>query len=66
MTRAIAPTARCPHLLFGALILCAETGEVVVAGSNKSAIDPTWHGEIDAVNRLAESDRGDSGSGLVL
>jgi tRNA(Arg) A34 adenosine deaminase TadA len=66
MRRAIALTANCYHLPFGALIVCAETGEVVAEGWNKSAINPTWHGEIDALNRLAESGRGDRGSGLVL
>jgi hypothetical protein len=66
MRRAIALTANCPRLPFGALIVCAETGEVVAEGWNKSAINPTWHGEIDAINRLAESGRGDRGSGLVL
>lgn len=66
MRRAIALTANCPRLPFGALIVCAETGEVVAEGWNQSAINPTWHGEIDAINRLAESGRGDDGAGLVL
>jgi tRNA(Arg) A34 adenosine deaminase TadA len=66
MRRAIALTANCPRLPFGALIVCAESGEVVAEGWNKSAINPTWHGEIDAINRLAESGRGDGGSGLVV
>jgi tRNA(adenine34) deaminase len=47
MRRAIALTANCPRLPFGALIACADTGEVVVEGWNRSAINPTWHGEID-------------------
>jgi len=66
MRRAIALTAHCPRLPFGALIVRGETGEVVAEGWNRSAINPTWHGEIDAINRLAESGRGEGGSGLVL
>ncbi len=66
MRRAIALTANCPQLPSGAVIVRAETGEVMAEGWNKSAINPTWHGEIDAINRLAESGRGDHGRGLVL
>lgn len=63
--RSIALTANCPRLPFGALIVCAETGVVVAEGWRKSAINSMWHGEIDAINSLAESRRGDNGSGLV-
>lgn len=66
MRRAIALTANCPGLPFGAVIVRGDTGEVLAEGWNKSTINPTWHGEIDAINRLAESGRGDDGSGLVL
>ncbi len=66
MRRAMALTANCPRLPFGAVIVRADTGEVVAEGWNKSAINPTWHGEIDAINRLAESGHGDSGADLVL
>jgi hypothetical protein len=47
MRRAIALTANCPRLPFGALIVCVDTGEVVAEGWNKSAVNPTWHGQID-------------------
>jgi tRNA(adenine34) deaminase len=30
-----------------------ESGEIVAEGWNKSSINPTWHGEIDAINQLA-------------
>jgi len=66
MRRAIALTANCPRLPFGTLIVRGDTGEVVAEGWNRSAINPTWHGEIDAINRLAESGHGESASGLVL
>jgi tRNA(adenine34) deaminase len=66
MRRAIALTANCPQLPFGALIVSDETGEVVAEGWNESALNLTWHGEIDVINHLAELGRGDSGPGLVL
>lgn len=66
MRRAIALTANCPHLPFGAVIVRGETGEVLAEGWNKSALNPTWHGEIDAINHLAESGGGEEASGLVL
>jgi hypothetical protein len=66
MRRAIALTANCPQLPFGALIVSDETGEVVAEGWNESALNLTRHGEIDAINHLAESGRSDGGPGLVL
>jgi tRNA(adenine34) deaminase len=66
MRRAISLTANCPRLPFGALIVSTDTGEVLAEGWNRSAINPTWHGEIDAINRLAESGRDDDRSRLVL
>lgn len=66
MRRAIALTANSPRLPFGAVIVRGDTREVVAEGWNKSAINPTWHGEIDAINRLAESGVVDNASGLVL
>lgn len=66
MRRAIALTAHCPDLPFGAVIVHRETGDVVAEGWNKSSVNPTWHGEIDALNRLAESAASDLGPELVL
>lgn len=66
MRRAIALTANCRRLPFGALIVNADTGVVLAEGWNRAEINPTWHGEIDAINRLAESSRVDDGSRLVL
>jgi tRNA(adenine34) deaminase len=66
MRRAIALTANCPDLPFGAVIVRADTGEVVAEGWNRSGINPTWHGEIDAINRLAASGRSKNSSELVL
>lgn len=66
MRRAIALTAQCPNLPFGAVIVHRDSGEIVAEGWNKSSVNPSWHGEIDALNRLAESTRRDSGSRLIL
>lgn len=66
MRRAIALTAHCPQLPFGAVIVRRATGEIVAEGWNRSAANPTWHGEIDAINHLAASGQGDGHADLVL
>lgn len=55
MRRAIELAAYVPAVPFGALIVDRRTGEIVAEGWNKSSANPTWHGEIDAINRLADS-----------
>lgn len=66
MRRALALTANCPDLPFGAVIASCETGEVLAEGWNRSTVNPTWHAEIDVLNRLADAGwRGDR-SDLVL
>jgi len=66
MRRAIALTANCPDRPFGAVIVDRDTGQIVAEGWNKSSTNPTWHGEIDAINRLAESAYRDAGPRLTL
>ena len=66
MRRAIALAANVPNLPFGAVIVSRDSGTIVAEGWNKTSINPTWHGEIDAINQLALSDPGFDGSGLVL
>jgi tRNA(adenine34) deaminase len=66
MRRAIALTANCPRLPFGAVIVSTATGDVVAEGWNRSGLNPTWHGEVDAINRLADAGWGDRGPELVL
>ena len=66
MRRAIALTTNCPELPFGAVIVRADSGEIVAEGWNRSSINPTWHGEVEAINRLASSGREEDGSTLVL
>ncbi len=53
MQRAIALAGNVPELPFAAVIVEQDTGKVVSEGWNRSSINPTWHGEIDAINRIA-------------
>ena len=66
MRRAISLTANVPDLPFGAVIVNRDSGKMVAEGWNKSPINPTWHGEIDAINQLVLSDLGIDGTKLVL
>ncbi len=66
MRRAIELAANVPDLPFGALIVDRRTEEILAEGWNKSSANPTWHGEIDAINHLAASHREFDGSQLVL
>src|SRR5262245_31116996 len=52
MRRAIALAANTPALPFGSVVVRVGTGEIVAEGWNRSALNPTWHGEIDALNNL--------------
>jgi len=54
MRQAIELAANDPNFSFGDLIVDRESDEVIAEGWNKSSVNPTWHGEIDAINRLAE------------
>jgi tRNA(adenine34) deaminase len=38
---------------FGALLVDRKTGKVVCGGWNRTHENPTWHGEIDVMNRHA-------------
>jgi tRNA(adenine34) deaminase len=66
MRRAIELAANVPNLPFGAVIVDQESSKIVAEGWNKSSINPTWHGEIDAINRLAEVRPEIDGRKLVL
>ncbi len=55
MRRAIELTGNVPKAPFGAVIVDQDTGEVLSEGWNKSSINPTWHGEIDAINHMAKA-----------
>jgi tRNA(adenine34) deaminase len=57
MRLAIEQAKKTPKLPFGAVIVDARTSEVLAEGHNRGAENPTFHGEIDVINRLAASDR---------
>ncbi len=66
MRQAIALTANVPELPFGSVIVHRESGATVAKGWNKSKINSTWHGEIDALNTLFRSGQPVDGGELVL
>jgi tRNA(adenine34) deaminase len=53
MRRAITLAAASPLAPFGTILVDIATNQVVVEGINRHAENPTWHGEIDAINRCA-------------
>jgi tRNA(Arg) A34 adenosine deaminase TadA len=53
MRRALAQANAVPLLPFGAVLVRGATGEVLAEGHNRSALSPTFHGEMDVINRLA-------------
>jgi len=55
MRRAIRLGANVPKYPFGALLLDHTKGVVVAEGWNRSVHNPTWHGEMDAINKCAAS-----------
>lgn len=66
MRHAIAAARHAPELPFGAVIVDSRTKTVLAEGWNRSSLNPTWHGETDAINRLAEQHPGVDGASLVL
>ena len=52
MRRAIELAGNVPEHPFGTVIVDRDTGKIVAEGWNKSRLNPTWHGEIDAINQL--------------
>lgn len=55
MRRVIALAAHVPELPFGAVIVNEDNGKILAEGWNKTSLNPLWHGEIDAMNRLVTS-----------
>ena len=55
MRRAIELAGKAPDLPFGAVIVDRDTGTTLAEGWNKTPVNPTWHGEIDAINTLVSS-----------
>jgi tRNA(adenine34) deaminase len=46
-----------PKYPFGALLVDRTRGRVIAEGWNRSVKNPTWHGEMDAINKCAASHR---------
>jgi len=57
MRRAIALALKAPEYPFGSVIVRRATGEIVAEGYNQSALNPTYHGEMVAINCCAQSHR---------
>lgn len=51
--RAIRLAGNVPKYPFGALLVDRTKGDVIAEGWNRSAQNPTWHGEMDAINKCA-------------
>jgi tRNA(Arg) A34 adenosine deaminase TadA len=66
MRRAIAQANNVPLLPFGAVLVRGATGEVLAEGHNRSGLSPTFHGEVDVINRLAADQPQIDWSGLAL
>ena len=66
MRRAIELAAQVPELPFGAVIVRRAERRILAEGWNQSAKNPTWHGEIVALNELVQRHPSCDGAGLVL
>lgn len=65
MRRAISLAGNVRKYPFGALLV-DQKGVVVAEGWNRSLHNPTWHGEMDAINKCAASHPGIDWSTLTL
>lgn len=65
MKRAIQLAANQPKYPFGALLVDPSRG-VVGEGWNRSVLNPTWHGEMDAINKCASANTSIDWSKLTL
>lgn len=54
MRRAIEVARRNPERPFGAVLVDVRTRQLVAEGINRTDVNPTWHGEIDAINCFAQ------------
>jgi len=66
MRRAIEQARKVPDFPFGAVIVRAGDGEVVAEGHNRSLDNPTYHGEMVAINNCAARHPGIAWEPLVL
>ena len=66
MRRAIELAGKVPEYPFGAVIVDKTSDEILAEGWNRSAVNPIWHGEIDAINHMFDSDHELNGRSLAL
>ena len=66
MRQAIGLAGKVPEVPFGAVIVDRDTGTILSEGWNKTSVNPTWHGEIDAINGLASTGAAFEGKNLIL
>jgi len=66
MREAIVAARNSPALPFGVVIVARATGAVLARGSNRTDESPTFHAEIDAINRCAAAHPGIDWKGLDL
>jgi tRNA(adenine34) deaminase len=66
MRRAIIQANKNPRLPFGAVIVKGNDGSIVAEGHNRTPLNPTYHGEIDAIDQYASRHPSADWSKLVL
>jgi tRNA(Arg) A34 adenosine deaminase TadA len=66
MRRALELARKAERYPFGAVIVDPAGDRVLAEGWNRSPENPTWHGEIDAINRCAAAHPGLDWTGLTL
>jgi tRNA(Arg) A34 adenosine deaminase TadA len=66
MRRAIELARQSPEAPFGALLVDRRSGQIVAEGRNRWQENPTWHGEVDAINRCAAENPGVAWADLRL
>ena len=66
MRRALALAATSPSAPFAAVLVDIGRNEIVAEGINRHSENPTWHGEIDAINRCAALGQDVNGAALRL
>ena len=66
MRSAILQAHKNPRQPFGAVIVSVNDGSVVAEGHNRTPINPTYHGEMDAIDQYAAKHPGADWSDLLL
>jgi len=66
MRQAIDLARQVPQYPFGAVIIRRDDGQCVGEGFNRSALNPTFHGEMVAINDCAQRQRPEDWSGFDL